>query len=72
MPVHCRARPGARILGGMKDNTSRFEIVLSAERRRELDQLAKANETSASDLARFAIIDLLNRKSILLGTQEAA
>ena len=45
----------------------RFEIQLPAERRAELDALAREVGTGAADLARLAIVRLLNDREVLIG-----
>jgi hypothetical protein len=59
----------------MRDR-KRFEIAMPSSRRAELERLADDLGTSASDLARLAIIRLLNDPDVLTGkhrpAQEAA
>jgi hypothetical protein len=50
--------------------TARFEIVLPADRRAELAALAAEAGTSASSLARLAIIRMLNDPASLTGRKE--
>ena len=51
------------------DRPKRFEIMLPAERRRELAELADEIGTGAADLARLAIVRLLNDKAVLVGAK---
>ncbi len=50
----------------MSDGT-RFEIRLSAARRRELGELANETGLTAADVARLAIVRLLNDPQVLTG-----
>jgi hypothetical protein len=54
-----------RTLPGMNDST-RFEITLPAQRRRELDELAVASGLSVADLMRLATARLLANPGALL------
>lgn len=53
----------------MRDR-KRFEIAMPASRRAELERLANDLGTSASDLARLAIIRLLNDPASLTGRKD--
>jgi hypothetical protein len=46
------------------DPTTRFEIKLQPERRRQLDELASATGMSATDLCRLAIGQLLEQRLV--------
>jgi hypothetical protein len=48
----------------------RFEIAMPAARRVELEQLADELGTSSADLARLAIIRLLNNSDALTGRKQ--
>jgi len=48
----------------------RFEIVMPAVRRAELERLANDLGTSSADLARLAIIRLLNNPASLTGRED--
>lgn len=50
-------------------STTRFEIKLPPERRRQLDDLAAASGVSATDLARLAIGQLLEQRMVRLPSQ---
>lgn len=52
------------------ENPTRFEVTLPAERRRELDDLAREIGTGSADLARLAITRLLNNRDALLGASD--
>ena len=58
----------------MSTETTRFEIKLTAQRRRALDQLAHEFGISSADLARLAIGQLLEDRTVRLpaGQSEAA
>jgi hypothetical protein len=47
--------------------TERFEIRLSADRRHELAELARASGLSAADITRLAITRMLQNPGVLLG-----
>ena len=49
------------------ESPKRFEILLPAERRQELNALAHEIGTNAADLARLAICRLLNDRDALVG-----
>ena len=53
------------------DPTTRFEIKLQPERRRQLDELASATGISATDLCRLAIGQLLEQRLVRLPAAEA-
>jgi hypothetical protein len=53
----------------MRDR-KRFEIAMPASRRAELERLANDLGTSASDLARLAIIRMLNDPASLTGRKD--
>jgi predicted transcriptional regulator len=46
------------------DPTTRFEVKLQPERRRQLDELASATGMSATDLCRLAIGQLLEQRLV--------
>ena len=46
------------------DPTTRFEIKLQPERRRQLDELASATGISATDLCRLAIGQLFEQRLV--------
>jgi hypothetical protein len=52
-------------------NPRRFEIAMPATRRVELERLADELGTSSADLARLAIIRLLNDPASLTGRKQA-
>jgi len=54
----------------MRDDRKRFEVVLPADRRAELARLADDAGISAADLARLAIIRLLNDPASLTGRKD--
>jgi hypothetical protein len=51
-------------------NTARFEIRLTPERRRELEDLAREVGLSSADLARLGIGWLLRHPNVLLGGEQ--
>jgi hypothetical protein len=53
------------------DQSTRFEILLSRQRRRELAELAAKLELSSADLARLGIVRLLQNPGALLGRGSA-
>jgi uncharacterized protein YdbL (DUF1318 family) len=48
------------------ENEARFEFRLSADRRRELSELARESGLSASDLARLAVRRLIENPGVLV------
>jgi hypothetical protein len=54
----------------MSTETTRFEIKLTAQRRRALDQLAHEAGISSADLARLAIGQLLEDRVVRLPAVE--
>ena len=56
----------------MMQDPRRFEIAMPAARRMELERLASELGTSSADLARMAIVKLLNDQASLTGRKEPA
>jgi hypothetical protein len=59
----------SRIFSGMNDAT-RFEFLLPAEQRGELDELAAATGLSVADLARLGIGWVIKRRDVLVNGRE--
>jgi predicted DNA-binding protein len=51
-------------------DTARFELRLPAERRRELDALARETGLSAADIVRLSIKQMLERRDVLASGRE--